>query len=273
MVGYVNSIPRGQRIDYEYHDGKLPMAETPALEDKGPLMIQTFAAVRNILADEALDDRRALRKAGLTLAGAVNYIHPFEDGNGRTGRIMHYLMENGTERGEEAFGEELYAIIAKVPVYDSDTHSHAFYNTPPPELERTLSKVAAENMGDAYYELSGRERASAKVLAFLDVMQGSALAPMQESIKIKIEDNGGFKPAVDENGNNIFKNMDVYHTYEAGEIDVVSYYEQQFLELSEIPNRSPGDVPQGSKRVLTERQSAAANDFQQIAAGLVNDFV
>ncbi len=68
--------------------------------------------------------------------------------------------------------------------------------------------------------------------------------------------------------------MSVYRIYEAGEIDVVSYYELQFLAMSEIPNRGPEDVPKGSKRVMAERQSATkASDAQELAAGLVAEFV
>lgn len=239
MLGYLNSVVRQQPIEHDYKNGRLPLEDTPPLTDKEPLMTLTFDTVRQILSDTSLDDRTALRLAGLTLAGAVNYIHPYENGNGRVGRVTHYIMEFGTERGNRAFNEELYAIIAKIPMYDTDKIK-ALSDTPPAELEQTL-KAIAKNTGDPQENLASR-----KVKVFLQMMQGAVNAPIQEPINRRDLTTGAVK------------------TIPAGGIDGKSLYLKEYLDYSSIPYRKPDEVPPGAKRNLVQkvgstRQSISLN--------------
>lgn len=221
MFGYINSITQGKQIEYDYENGETPFMSTPSLEDKGPLMDLTFKTVRSILSDSNLDTETALRRAGLTMAGAANYIHPKENGNGRSGRVMHYMIEFGTERGDQAFNEEMYAIIAKLPVYDTDRKA-ALYDTPPPELERALEKEVERKYPERYAQMSKSEVASTRVVVFLDMMRGVTPVPVHED---------GI--AVDQEG--------------------VSLYEQQYVSLSTVANRKPNEVPEHAHRVLAEK--------------------
>jgi hypothetical protein len=240
MTGYVNSVSRSQPIDYEYEDGQLPFAETPSLEDKAPLMNLAFQTVREIVSDGRLDDQTALRRAGLTMAGAMNYIHPKENGNGRSGRIAHYLIEFGAERGDQAFNEELYAIIAKLPVYDSDT-SRALDDTPPAELEFALNAFLKEKTSpEVLGTMSERDWASARVVAFLDMMAGKIKIPINQEVHRPVRTLDGMRRV---------------ERIMPGTIDGLSLYEQLYLDSSAIPHRSPQEVPKNAKRVMAEKDT------------------
>lgn len=236
MLGYINSITRGQQLEYNYKDGQFPMDPTPSLEDKNPLMLETFNAVRSILNNADIDDKTALQRAGLTLAGAVNYIHPYEDGNGRVGRVAHYIIEFGNERGDKAFEEELYAIIAKLPMYDTDVEN-ALNDTPPPELDFALRQNTQEQA-----ETDNRKRATQKVRTFLDMMQGKTKVPIQTEAIIPIKENNQIR----------------FNKIPPGGIDGVQLYLKSYLALSSVPNRKPEEIPSNASRVLAQRRDASA---------------
>jgi hypothetical protein len=234
-VGYIKSITSGESISYGYEDGNLPSGDMPPFEDKAYLMDLTAQAIREIGSDPSLDNRTALRRMGLTAAGALQYIHPKEDGNGRTGRTLHYLMEFGTERGDKAFGEEMYAIIGKLPVYDSDS-KRAIDDTTPPALDIALNMYMRQKQPDQYASTSGRERASARAVAFLDMMRGQATVPVIERVVI---------------GHGTHRQGDLrFETFEPGQIDGASLYEKQYLASSEVPNRLASDIPIDAHRVM-----------------------
>jgi hypothetical protein len=173
MFGFVNSLTRGEKPNYSYEDGNLPMLETPKLEDKSALMDATFESVRGILSDRETDDATALRRAGLTMAGAIDYIHPKENGNGRTGRTLHYLMEFGTGRGDRAFGDEMYAVIGKLPMYDTDSKK-ALDDSPPSQLENALNQEIYRSVDETTLKgMDARDLAAARVITFLDMMSGN----------------------------------------------------------------------------------------------------
>lgn len=238
MVGYINSVTRGKKLEYDYSDGQLLMSETPPLEDKAPLMVLTFEAVRNILTNSNLENERALRLAGLTLAGAINLIHPYKNGNGRSGRLLHYLVEFGTERGDKAFNEEMYAIVGKLPVYDTDSRV-SLYNTPPPELDHALNAYLLSAKREQYLSANPRDQASARVATFLDMMQGQFNIPILEKV---VRTQGSYQHG----------NRKVVR-FEPNELDGTALFEMDYVMLSTIPNRLPIDIPKDANRVMAQK--------------------
>jgi hypothetical protein len=246
MFGYVNALTRGMTAKHAhdaYEDGELPLPEdaTPPLEDKEKLMELLFNTAREIAQDQNLDAPLALRRIGLTLSGGINFIHPKLNGNGRSGRIMHYIAEFGTERGDQAFNEELYAIIAKTKVYDSDADA-ALYDTPPPELTTALGRRAAALGGESYKLLNNRERAAARVAVFLDMMRGRTHISIDEDVsRLRGSPVRG----------------DVYiETIPSGTIGGAELYEREYVAMSAIPKRTPTEIPPGAQRVLTRREKS-----------------
>ncbi len=238
-LGYVNSLSRGESIDYNYQDGQLPLEPTPQLEDKERLMSSTFQTVREILGDENMNTAHALRVAGLTLAGGVNYIHPYENGNGRTGRVMHYVMEFGNQRGEQVLEEELYAIIGKLPLYDTD-RAKALDDGPPPELTEELNQLVGRN-SEGITDL--RVLASKRVELFLAMMKGNVDVPINREVIIR-------NLSLAQVGDTIQPEK-----VSPGQINGRELYEKQYLYNSSVPNRRLGEVPLGARRVMGERQS------------------
>jgi hypothetical protein len=256
MVGYVNSITRGEKIEYDYKDGKLSSGTyTPALEDKAHLMDLAFESVREIASNSELDDKTALREAGLTFAGAMNYIHPKEDGNGRTGRVLHYLVEFGTERGDEAFNEEMYAVIGKLPIYDKESKlglhpKLAIDDTPPSILERALDNRVQQSEPEHFSAMDGQELASARVVAFLDMMRGETKVPIDEAITRWHGSSAEGTHWVEE--------------IAPGEIDGLGLYEKDYLDRSAVPSRLPDQVPEGAQRVLAKKESTPSKVSRRI---------
>jgi hypothetical protein len=244
LLGYINSVMRKQPIQYDYGDSSPNFLVTPPPEDKAPLMEQTFKTIRSILGNHELDERAALRRAGLTMAGAINYVHPYGNGNGRTGRVAHYLMEFGSERGDQAFNDELYAIIAKVPVYDFDNRQ-AIYDTPPPQLERALAQTAHEQNPTTWEYISDRQRALEAVRVYLGMMEGNLTVPITEDVSHWYADSTQPSGARRE-------------FFPVGTITGDQLYERDYTRLSTVPTYSPEDIPTDAHRVVAERLSNKA---------------
>jgi hypothetical protein len=240
MAGYVNSITRGEQVGYDYVDGKFTEGATPPPEDKEPLMNLAFKTVREITANPDLDDKTALRRAGLALAGAINYVHPYQ-ANGRTSRVMQYFIEFGTERGPKAVSEELYALIGKLRVYESDDRL-AIDNTPHPALDRALEAVVRKQNPDSA-GLSPREAASARVVTFLNMMAGTTVVPINERVVMNKVRHG--------------RRFDIEYT-NPGETNGIEFVERQYIRLSEIPNKLPDEVPPESHRVMAKKPEVVA---------------
>jgi hypothetical protein len=196
--------------------------------------------VRSILGQELLDDATAMRRAALTLAGGINYVHPYQDGNGRTGRVMHYLLEFGVERGDQAFNNELYAIIAKIPTYD-DHYANALDDTPPAELTQALDELVADQDPNGSAELDDRAAASRRVVVFLDMMQVGVVVPIDQDIVRAYHVPTSRDPAKITNE-------------PAGTLDGLTLYEREYLNKSSLPHYEPHDQSDVG-RVIARRKS------------------
>jgi len=247
MLGYVNSLVRGKKISYEYGHSTPPMLVVPSREMKDPLMRETFAAVREILADESVPAEEALRLAGLTMGGAVNYIHPYDNGNGRVGRLMHYLMEFGTER-DGVMDDELRALIAKVPLYEGEL-DHVIDDTPPTELELALKDMAA-SLDAGYADLDEEGRAAEAVRTYLKMMKGEISVPLTRDAKIVARRRISEKPKVQE--------------FPKGSIDGRAFYLRSYESGSTAPNRSRDQMPSGASLTKIRRDDRDDSEREHI---------
>lgn len=240
FLGYVNSVTRRQPTSYEYEDGQLPMEHTPPFEDKEMLMKATFATIREILSDEETEAAESLELAGLTLAGAVNYIHPYKNGNGRVGRVAHYLVTYGAERGDEAMEAELYGAIAKLPPYTFDER-RSIIDTPPPELRgELLSQMPPSPLHQS--DTDPRKRSSEMVLFYLQVMKGEVEGNNQSEViySHKIEP-GRYE----------------IEKIAPDQISLIAMYRKKYLDNSFVPNNIPSDLPADAKRIFGEPKQSS----------------
>lgn len=99
VVLYFNALLRDRDPATHTFDGEGVMTGVmtpPPQKFKEALLEETAAALTRIARDSQLDDSQALRRIGLTAAGALNLIHPNANGNGRTGRFLSYAWDQLT---------------------------------------------------------------------------------------------------------------------------------------------------------------------------------
>lgn len=239
LLGYINSVVQKQPIRFEYGDSSPAHLVTPPPAAKSQLMEQTFKTVRSILSNNTADDRVAIRRAALTMAGAINYIHPYDNGNGRAGRVAHYLIEFGSERGDRLFNDELYAIIGKTQVYEFDRRK-AIYDTPPDALTRALDRIGEESYRTEWGALDPRDKASVRVQEFLKMMEGSLVVPVSETV------TRWYYDGTDATGRKT--------VMPAGTVTGDELYEREYIGLSFVAAYAPNTIPPDAQRVTAESQ-------------------
>lgn len=154
----VNSVCREEHIQ-DYEDGKLPMLITPSAADKEPLMTETLQAAVAILHDVNIEPKEALQRAALVLGGGLVLVHPFNDGNGRTSRLVSYVMHEGLADSATDNAKHLQLLAG-------ENGMREFFVTPNPVLDYDLSGRIEPN-DDA------QDDAARKVRAFLAIMGGN----------------------------------------------------------------------------------------------------
>ena len=80
---------------FDGHNVALFDHEVPDQQDKESLMRDAWDVAKKFLSNNKLSDRDALDLAALTVAGGVLYAHPYIDGNGRTSRVLSYVIAQG----------------------------------------------------------------------------------------------------------------------------------------------------------------------------------
>lgn len=87
------------RQNFDGEHVTLQVHEVPDQREKEALLKETWETAKSFLMDNRIDDQDALDYAALTVAGGFLYAHPFADGNGRTSRVVSYMMSQG--RGKD----------------------------------------------------------------------------------------------------------------------------------------------------------------------------
>lgn len=117
MIQYINSMvcdedglaafdrPAGDYVNDTY---VLNEAVVPDVRDAECLLARAWEVSKGMLSDYTLPDEVALALAGITMANAVLLVHPFIDGNGRTSRVMSYIMVF-----EQPTAEDFEEIVSK----------------------------------------------------------------------------------------------------------------------------------------------------------------
>lgn len=122
MTQKVASLIRtGSNGDQQHFDGDtvgLMLHEVPDQREKEALLRETWQTAQKFLNNRELTDEDALEYAAMTVAGGILYTHPFIDGNGRTSRVMSYILSQGSSNEEE------------LKAMTTDNADNAWYVTP-----------------------------------------------------------------------------------------------------------------------------------------------
>lgn len=112
----------------------LPIYAPPFQSDKEDLLKKSF---------KALQGMGATKNSARMMQVAMNAIHPFGDGNGRTGRFLYLLLASTTEKPDmgEYYSPKLQQVIEK---YIEEKHSGS--GAPQTTFDRSKRPIFPENL-------------------------------------------------------------------------------------------------------------------------------
>lgn len=115
IAQYVNAKVRGEkprvlRLNPEEKLGaSLPLLHTPKSSDKIPSFNRGFAAIQDYLKETADPVETQIEAVAMATEALIIWVHPFNDGNGRTSRFMSKLIESGASDTDELVEETVDA--------------------------------------------------------------------------------------------------------------------------------------------------------------------
>lgn len=107
LVRFVNSKVRGERFyqmqqnPEETTGGSLPALHTPNSEDKLAAFEAGFSAIKEYINENDDTSEEKVKAVALATEALIIWVHPFNDGNGRTSRFIGNLIEDGGSDPEE----------------------------------------------------------------------------------------------------------------------------------------------------------------------------
>lgn len=153
----------------------------PKAEDKEELLRKSFEGAKNM----------PLKDAGLLLYLSLQAIHPFADGNGRTGRLLYLLMEEKSA-AQPADKKEILDFLEHDG--DSGPGREAFTNKvrPPEEIYRAIEYVLARDvLGEKITEKFNRIYSGLQLGTIEDFTNAKLPDDVKERLKYFMSEGGG----------------------------------------------------------------------------------
>lgn len=100
MVKYINAKLRSEkphqlRQREDEKGGFLPMLHTPSREDKPDAFKRGYEAIQEYVSTSSDSIEKKIEGVAMAMEALVIWVHPYNDGNGRTGRFLGKLVEEG----------------------------------------------------------------------------------------------------------------------------------------------------------------------------------
>lgn len=110
LAQYVNAKLRGEKPYQLRHDdnergGFLSTLHTPSHEDKPAAFKNGYEVIRDYLETSPDPTEKKIEGVAMAVEALVIWVHPFNDGNGRTSRFMAKLIEDGAADIDELVEE------------------------------------------------------------------------------------------------------------------------------------------------------------------------
>ncbi len=100
IIQHVNARVRGfeprDKVNRSDKGSSLPMLPTPDSDEKPIALEAGFHTIKQYLQDSDDTIEQKIRGAGMAVEALIIWVHPFNDGNGRTSRFMGKFIEDGT---------------------------------------------------------------------------------------------------------------------------------------------------------------------------------
>lgn len=101
VAQYVNAKMRDEkpamlRRDSDEKGAFLPALHTPSYEDKIPAFQNGYRAIQEYIKDSTDPQETKVRGVAMATEALIIWVHPFNDGNGRTSRFFGKMIEDGT---------------------------------------------------------------------------------------------------------------------------------------------------------------------------------
>lgn len=115
IAQYVNARlrtekPHQLRRKAEKEGGSLPLRHTPSREDKSEAFNSGYRAIEEYLQDSADSVEKKIGTVAMAVEALVLWVHPFNDGNGRTSRFLAKIIEDGVSDKESLINETVSVI-------------------------------------------------------------------------------------------------------------------------------------------------------------------
>lgn len=127
IARYANAKLRGEkplqlRQDPDEKGAFLPMMHTPSHDDKEDSFRNGYRAIQEYLESSTDPEDKKIEGVAMATEALVIWVHPFNDGNGRTGRFLGKLIEDGAT-DIDALVAETAASRNRPRVYDEKYQS------------------------------------------------------------------------------------------------------------------------------------------------------
>lgn len=131
LNGILKQIPRSERGMLEKSANVIEGGDKdwinlqPVKRETGKELLKSTFETMQTQAKE--NDPRFIQRLAITLYNSIIYLHAFPDGNGRTARLVYFLLSPDVEKTRETFDEHLGQILNDRPREIKDYHDMLNY--------------------------------------------------------------------------------------------------------------------------------------------------